>query len=123
MDDFHQYPVFFECPSLSDQVKKIENYFRVRRRSGGGDCGSLRKVSGSLRKVTDQIYSISFKNQKDQQAVLKKSVHDVEDLVLTVRDGLELHTSSPNKNITAPLYPEEGRVLVSFSTQPDDEND
>ncbi|KAI9522159.1 hypothetical protein NQZ68_038795 [Dissostichus eleginoides] len=177
MDDFDQYPVFFECQSLlQDQVKKIENYFRVRRRSGGGDCGSLRKVSGSLRKVTDQIYSISFKNQKDQQAVLKKSVHDVEDLVLTVRDGLELHTSSPNKSITAPvqspqsipvsippssgekyelqqntsllrylkecptawkrlekdlaslscsaqLYPEEGRVLVSFSTQPDDEND
>ncbi|XP_010794837.1 uncharacterized protein isoform X1 [Notothenia coriiceps] len=170
MDDFDQYPVFFECQSLlRDQMKKIENYFRVRRRSGGGDCGSVRKV-------TDQIYSISFKNQKDQQAVLQKSVHDVEDLVFTVRDGLELPTSSPNKNITAPLqspqsipvsippssgekyelqqntfllrylkecptawkrlekdlaslscsaqlYPEEERVLVSFSTQPDDEND
>ncbi|KAI4808694.1 hypothetical protein KUCAC02_000742 [Chaenocephalus aceratus] len=170
MDDFDQYPVFFECQSLlQDQMKKIENYFRVRRRSGGGDCGSLQKV-------TDQIYSISFKNQNDQQAVLNKSVHDVEDLVLTVRDGLELHTSSPNKNMTAPvqspqsipvsippssgeeyelqqntfvlrylkecpsawkrveedlaslscsaqLYPEEGRVLVSFSTQADDEND
>ncbi|KAK5893360.1 hypothetical protein CgunFtcFv8_006237 [Champsocephalus gunnari] len=97
MDDFDQYPVFFECQSLlQDQMKKIENYFRVRRRSGGGDCGSLQKV-------TDQIYSISFKNQNDQQAVLKKSVHDVEDLVLTVRDGLELQTSSPNKNMTAPV--------------------
>ncbi|XP_033961826.1 uncharacterized protein [Pseudochaenichthys georgianus] len=170
MDDFDQYPVFFECQSLlQDQMKKIENYFRVRRRSGGGDCGSLQKV-------TDQIYSISFKNQKDQQAVLNKSVHNVEDLVLTVRDGLDLHTSSPNKNMTAPvqspqsipvsippssgeeyelqqntfllcylkecpsawkrveedlaslscsaqLYPEEGRVLVSFSPQPDDIRD
>ncbi|KAK1890102.1 GTPase IMAP family member 7 [Dissostichus eleginoides] len=119
MDDFDQYPVFFECQSLlQDQVKKIENYFRVRRRSGGGDCGSLRKVS-------DQIYSISFKNQKDQQAVLKKSVHDVEDLVLTVRDGLELHTSSPNKSITAPVqttndvkvYSENGMAIVGQCSQ------
>ncbi|XP_063750970.1 uncharacterized protein LOC134871902 isoform X2 [Eleginops maclovinus] len=96
MDDIYQYPVFFECQSLlQDQVKRIENYFRVRRRSDGGDCGSLLKVN-------DQIYSISFRYQKDQQAVLQKSEHVVDGLVFTVRGSVDLNTSSPNQDITAP---------------------
>ncbi|KAK5858610.1 hypothetical protein PBY51_002737 [Eleginops maclovinus] len=97
MDDIYQYPVFFECQSLlQDQVKRIENYFRVRRRSDGGDCGSLLKVN-------DQIYSISFRYQKDQQAVLQKSEHVVDGLVFTVRGSVDLNTSSPNQDITAPV--------------------
>lgn len=58
MDDVNQYAVFFECHSLlAEQIKKTENYFRIHRRSGGGDCGPLRRE-------TDKIYSIAFKCQK-----------------------------------------------------------
>ncbi|KAM7377121.1 hypothetical protein PAMA_013755 [Pampus argenteus] len=98
MDDFYRYPVFFECHNLLTQQKgKIENYFRVQRRSGGGE-------SGPLRSVTDNVYSIAFKCQKDQQAVLQKSQHSVEfgdsRLVFTVRGSLETLSSAANSTST-----------------------
>ncbi|KAJ8286101.1 hypothetical protein GJAV_G00034560 [Gymnothorax javanicus] len=92
MDDIYEYPVFFECQSLlEEKKKKIENYFRIHRRSGGGDCGPLRSVD-------HKIYSIGFKYQKDQQEVLQRSEHCVDGLVFTVRDSLEPQTTS---NISA----------------------
>ncbi|XP_059211325.1 protein mono-ADP-ribosyltransferase PARP14-like [Centropristis striata] len=97
MGDIYLYPVFFECQSLLEEHKtKIEKYFRVRRRSGGGDCGQLRSVG-------DNIYSVAFRNQKDQQAVLQRSEHVVDGLVFTVRGSLEPQTSSPSPDVTDPV--------------------
>ncbi|KAJ8286103.1 hypothetical protein GJAV_G00034590 [Gymnothorax javanicus] len=88
MDDIYPYPVFIECHNLlEEQKKKIENYFRIRRRSGGGDCGPLRSVD-------HEIYRIAFKYEEDQQKVLRKSEHCVDGLVFTVRDSLEPQTTS-----------------------------
>uniref|UniRef100_UPI0037E7D878 protein mono-ADP-ribosyltransferase PARP14-like isoform X1 n=2 Tax=Semicossyphus pulcher TaxID=241346 RepID=UPI0037E7D878 len=106
MDDIYRYPVFFECHNLlGKQKKKIETYFRIRRRSGGGDCGPLRKE-------TDTVYSVAFKYQKDQQAVLQRPQHAVEHadgcMVFTVRGSLEPHTlttttSAPSQDLSAPV--------------------
>ncbi|XP_018543365.1 uncharacterized protein LOC108890836 [Lates calcarifer] len=106
MDDVCQYPVFFECHSLlGEQKRGIENYFQIRRKSGGGDCGPLRRVNNT-------VYNITFRYQKDQQRVLQRPEHVVEfpggRLVFTVRDSLEPHasspttTSAPNQDLTAP---------------------
>lgn len=58
MEDPYCYPVFFECPGLDEeQRKKIQNYFHIRRKSGGGDCGSLINIS-------DTLYRIAFKEQE-----------------------------------------------------------
>ncbi|XP_049923705.1 NACHT, LRR and PYD domains-containing protein 1b allele 2 isoform X8 [Epinephelus moara] len=85
MDDTYQYPVFFECQSLADnQVKSLQTYFSIRHRSGGGECGSLRRVN-------DKTYSIAFRHRGDQQAVLQRSKHVMDDLVFTVRGSLERH--------------------------------
>ncbi|KAG8006048.1 GTPase IMAP family member 7, partial [Nibea albiflora] len=133
MADPYQHPVYFECDSLSEvQIGKIEKYFRIHRKSNGGDCGPLRSAGHTT-------YSVAFKRQKDQQAVLKKSEHVVNDLVFTVRDSLEPRTSSPvttsttSRDGTAPecpkaekdlerelaslacsakIYPSQGKVLV-----------
>ncbi|XP_022625655.1 uncharacterized protein LOC111239971 [Seriola dumerili] len=93
MADIHHYPVFFECRSLrAEQRKAIETYFRIRRRSGGGDCGPLRSVD-------DQVYSIAFRYERDQQKVLERGEHVVQladgPLVFTVRGSLDPHTPSP----------------------------
>ncbi|XP_062305075.1 protein mono-ADP-ribosyltransferase PARP14-like [Osmerus eperlanus] len=70
--DVNKYPVFFEVHNLDiDQKDRIEKYFQIRRRSGGGDCGPVEKVR-------DNIYKIAFHKQKDQQTVLQKRDHVVE---------------------------------------------
>nr|XP_029137154.1 protein mono-ADP-ribosyltransferase PARP14-like isoform X1 [Labrus bergylta] len=105
MADIYPYPVFFECQSHLLDKKRIETHFRVRRRSGGGDCGPLRRE-------TDTIYSVAFTNQEDQQAVLQRSEHVVElkdgEVVITVRGNLEPHastvkTSAQPRDSTAPV--------------------
>lgn len=58
MGDVYKYPVFFECRSLdTEQKKRVENYFQIRRRSGGGVCGPLGRVN-------DKVYKIAFTDQK-----------------------------------------------------------
>lgn len=58
MEDPYKHPVFFECPSLDEeQRKRIENYFHIRRKSGGGDCGSITNIH-------DKVYSIAFKERE-----------------------------------------------------------
>ncbi|TKS93029.1 GTPase IMAP family member 7 [Collichthys lucidus] len=101
MADDYQYPVYFECDRLpEEQIRKIEKYFRIHRKSNGGDCGPVRNVG-------HKTHCVAFKHQKDQQAVLKKSEHVVNDLVFTVRDSLEPCTSSPvtttSRDGTAPV--------------------
>ncbi|XP_041841549.1 uncharacterized protein LOC121639989 isoform X3 [Melanotaenia boesemani] len=98
MDGFYQYPVFFGCQKdLREQTKKVEKHFRVRRRSGGGDCGPLTTVA-------ENVYSITFRNQEDQQEVLRRTEHVLEltdgPLVVTVRDSLEPPTSTHTTNST-----------------------
>ncbi|KAK5893347.1 hypothetical protein CgunFtcFv8_006226 [Champsocephalus gunnari] len=85
MDDVFQYPVFFECPNLDGESKKrAELYFRNRRKSGGGDCGSITNQE-------HKVYRIAFNDRADQQRVLQKSKHEVKfadvRLVLNVREG------------------------------------
>lgn len=58
MGGTYQYPVFFECPGLNEeQKKKIENFFHIRRKSGGGDCGSVTRID-------DQVFGIAFKDRE-----------------------------------------------------------
>ncbi|XP_029931739.1 uncharacterized protein LOC115376351 [Myripristis murdjan] len=99
MDHFYKYPVYFECPSLDgEQKKRIENYFQIRRRSGGGECGPLRTV-------TDKVYTIAFRNKTDQQRVLQKSEHVLELatglLALTIHDDPGLQSSSHTTTSTS----------------------
>ncbi|GAA6082488.1 uncharacterized protein LOC113663021 isoform X1, partial [Tachysurus ichikawai] len=50
----YQYAVLFETNDLSDgEMKKIRNYFKIKRQSGGGDCGEVKKVG-------DNTYKINF---------------------------------------------------------------
>ncbi|XP_029382697.1 protein mono-ADP-ribosyltransferase PARP14-like isoform X2 [Echeneis naucrates] len=66
------YPVYFQCPNLDqNQRKKIENYFHVRRKSGGGECGSVTQSTG-------RWYSIAFKEAEAQQRVLQRREHVLE---------------------------------------------
>ncbi|XP_042367810.1 protein mono-ADP-ribosyltransferase PARP14-like isoform X2 [Plectropomus leopardus] len=93
MEGDYQYLVFFDCPSLDAELtKRIEKYFNIRRKSGGGDCGSIKNIRG-------EVYSIAFRKQDDQQRVLQRSEHVLEfaggPLVLTVRESPELSTCSP----------------------------
>ncbi|CAI5686212.1 unnamed protein product [Oreochromis niloticus] len=91
MADRYQHPVFFECDSIKKEHRtRLQNYFRNRRKSGGGEC--------ELTTVDANVYSVVFQNKKDQQRVLQRSKHvlEIEDcsLVFTVRESLESSTSS-----------------------------
>ncbi|XP_026150905.1 uncharacterized protein LOC113123263 [Mastacembelus armatus] len=123
MDDIHQHPVFFESHRLHEEQRRvIENYFRIRRKSGGGEC--------VLRGVKDNVYCILFKDQQDQQRVLQKSKHVVEfvdgPLVITVQGSLEPHTSStittstPDQDFTASAQSPE---TIPTSTPPSSRED
>lgn len=60
MEEGYAHTVFFQCSGLDgEQKKKIQNYFNIRRKSGGGDCGSVTEISGNL-------YSISFKEREGE---------------------------------------------------------
>ncbi|XP_031160225.1 protein mono-ADP-ribosyltransferase PARP14-like isoform X1 [Sander lucioperca] len=98
MEDPYKHPVFFECPSLDEeQRKRIENYFHIRRKSGGGDCGSITNIH-------DKVYSIAFKEREAQRRVLQRSEHVLEfaggPLVLTVRGSPEPSPCSPITTLT-----------------------
>jgi len=71
MGDIYRHPVFFECgdggPIGKEQAKGIETYFRVKRKSGGGDCGALEMV-------IDRTYSVAFKYQQGASDIYYKVV-------------------------------------------------
>lgn len=57
MEDKYQYQVYFDCENLDgEQRKRIEKYFHIRRKSGGGDCGPVTNIS-------DTVCRISFKER------------------------------------------------------------
>ncbi|XP_019208948.1 poly [ADP-ribose] polymerase 14 isoform X4 [Oreochromis niloticus] len=69
--DEYPYPLFFEATVFTDREKeKVRRYFQKRRDSGGGDCGSLEKLGGS-------IYKICFKEKEDQKRVLQRKFHTI----------------------------------------------
>ncbi|XP_014877743.1 poly [ADP-ribose] polymerase 14-like [Poecilia latipinna] len=101
MDASYKFPVFFNCDRLNDeQKKKIENYFQIRRKSGGGESGSLTEVGG-------KVYSIAFKDEQAQQRVLQKSKHVVDlagvAIELIVQDNPGPAASSPPPDQSANL--------------------
>lgn len=52
----YQHAVFFKAKSLSDEeLRQIQIYFKIKRRSGGGDC--------EIYKVGNSTYKISFRNK------------------------------------------------------------
>lgn len=49
----YKYTVLFEAENLSDaELRQMQKYFKIRRRSGGGEC--------EINKVGDTTYKISF---------------------------------------------------------------
>uniref|UniRef100_A0A672IFW7 AIG1-type G domain-containing protein n=1 Tax=Salarias fasciatus TaxID=181472 RepID=A0A672IFW7_SALFA len=106
MGDIYRYPVYFEGGRLSqEQKRRITNYFRVKRKSGGGECSPVEEVS-------ENIYRIAFRHREDQQAVLQRTQHilqlEEESLTLTVKESLDpqtsghTSTSSPSTSSTCP---------------------
>lgn len=52
--------VFFQAQELTDSdKKKIERYFKIKRISGGGECGPVEKTA-------DNTYMISFMQQEGE---------------------------------------------------------
>ncbi|XP_020359650.2 uncharacterized protein LOC109906387 [Oncorhynchus kisutch] len=95
----YKYPVFFEVPSLDPaQKEKLEKYFQVRRKSGGGDCGPIHNVG-------DNVYKIAFIDRTVQERVLQIA-HVLEmpggPLTLTLRDSQE-----PPPTTTSPVSSQE----------------
>ncbi|CAI5669260.1 unnamed protein product [Oreochromis niloticus] len=69
--DEYLYPLFFEATDFTDREKeKVRRYFQKRRDSGGGDCGNLEKLVGS-------VYKICFKEKEDQERVLQRKFHTI----------------------------------------------
>ncbi|XP_053199298.1 protein mono-ADP-ribosyltransferase PARP14-like isoform X2 [Scomber japonicus] len=106
----YTYSIFFEGPDLDEgKRKKIETYFNIQRKSGGGDCSSIKQIK-------DNIYSIAFKDREAQQRVLQKSEHVLEiaghQLVLTVRDNQD--NSSPTTTST-PGQPQSQQTILDSS--------
>uniref|UniRef100_A0A672IFY6 Uncharacterized LOC115386165 n=1 Tax=Salarias fasciatus TaxID=181472 RepID=A0A672IFY6_SALFA len=92
MGDIYRYPVYFNCGKVlsQEQKKRIENYFQIKRRSGGGECSPVEEVS-------ENIYRIGFTRREDQQSVLQRTHHVVQlgedSLTLTVKESLDPQTS------------------------------
>lgn len=60
MADRCRFPVFFEAPGLDEtQRKRIQNYFRITSKSGGGESSNLTNISNCL-------FTISFQEQKGE---------------------------------------------------------
>ncbi|XP_049338892.1 protein mono-ADP-ribosyltransferase PARP14-like [Astyanax mexicanus] len=71
MSDY-QYAVYFEASNLSEEdLRKIKQYFQIRRRSGGGECGEVKKIS-------ENFYRIAFREETDQKQVLRKTDHTIQ---------------------------------------------
>ncbi|XP_074555195.1 protein mono-ADP-ribosyltransferase PARP14-like [Halichoeres trimaculatus] len=101
MEDIYQFPVYFDCSSLDEEKKKrVETYFQIRRKSGGGDCSSVIHIK-------DNVYKIVFKDREAQQRVLQKSEHLLEfpggPLVLVVQGSpiCQRKTRSLNQDVSS----------------------
>lgn len=60
--DEYRHLLFFEAKDLTDrEMEKIRDYFKHRKESGGGDCGTIEKVGGN-------IYKIYFKEKAGKKS-------------------------------------------------------
>ncbi|XP_062372598.1 protein mono-ADP-ribosyltransferase PARP14-like [Sardina pilchardus] len=67
-----RHAVFFQTRVLTNSEKeKIQKYFKIRRRSGGGECGPVEDN-------TDNTYKISFLEQEAQQRILDRKEHVID---------------------------------------------
>ncbi|XP_073693514.1 protein mono-ADP-ribosyltransferase PARP14-like [Garra rufa] len=83
----YQHTVFFEAESLSDEeLKQIQKYFRIRKRSGGGDC--------EIDKVGNNTYKIGFCNKKAQERVLQRKDH-----VISIEGQDDINVSLRQENV------------------------
>ncbi|XP_039465865.1 uncharacterized protein LOC120439179 isoform X3 [Oreochromis aureus] len=119
MGDQTQHPVFFECQSPKEgHLTRLKKYFGIRRKSGGGECGPVTRVNKN-------VYSVVFRNKRDQQRVLQGSEHvlDLEDcgLVIFVRETLENDTSHLTTPTSAPAETPEN--IPASSLPPSDEEE
>ncbi|XP_039465857.1 uncharacterized protein LOC116315024 [Oreochromis aureus] len=119
MADRYQHPVFFECESLKEEhLTRLQKYFGIRRKSGGGECGPVTTVD-------ENVYSVAFLNKKDQQRVLQRSEHvlELEDcrLVIFVRESLENDTSHLTTPTSAPAEAQTPEHITASSLPPSDE--
>ncbi|KAG7330444.1 hypothetical protein KOW79_006666 [Hemibagrus wyckioides] len=65
----YQFAVLFEANDLSDgEMRKIRNYFKIKRLSDGGECGEVVKVGNNT-------YKINFLEKEAQDRVLSKTDH------------------------------------------------
>ncbi|XP_041092722.1 protein mono-ADP-ribosyltransferase PARP14-like [Polyodon spathula] len=99
----YRYLLYFDMPGLDvNQQDKVGNYFKVKRKSDGGEC--------SLKKISDSVYHIAFKDEEAQKRVLERREHSIEMpsgcIVITVRDseyassGLKsAHTSPASQQV------------------------
>ncbi|XP_042184126.1 protein mono-ADP-ribosyltransferase PARP14 isoform X2 [Oncorhynchus tshawytscha] len=110
--EMYKYPVFFEVHSLDPaQKEKIEKYFQVRRKSGGGDCGPIDNVG-------DNVYKIAFFDQTVQERVLQKPNHVLEmpggPLFLTLRGSQEPPPTTFSSQTSPPGFLEHELHLDSY---------
>ncbi|XP_058639229.1 protein mono-ADP-ribosyltransferase PARP14-like isoform X2 [Onychostoma macrolepis] len=83
----YQHDVFFEAKSLSDEeLGQIQLYFKIKRKSGGGDC--------EIYKVGNSTYKISFMDKKAQERVLERKDH-----VIKAEGQEEIHVSLKRENV------------------------
>ncbi|KAL2079249.1 hypothetical protein ACEWY4_024993 [Coilia grayii] len=67
----YMFPVFFEARELTDLEKeKIQKYFKIRRKSGGGECGPVEQVVAGT-------YKITFLEKEAQERVLALGKHNI----------------------------------------------
>uniref|UniRef100_A0A3B1JZK3 Poly [ADP-ribose] polymerase n=1 Tax=Astyanax mexicanus TaxID=7994 RepID=A0A3B1JZK3_ASTMX len=79
MSDY-QYAVYFEASNLSEEdLRKIKQYFQIRRRSGGGECGEVKKIS-------ENFYRIAFREETkgglDARLVAQSILQGVKDATI-----------------------------------------
>lgn len=112
MADLYPYPVWFRCsePLDQEQKKKIENYWKIQRRSGGGDCSPVTQECGA-------VYRVAFKDLQAQQRVLQRGEHVLTfggcSLALTVLEGPEPHTSATTSTPESTTTPQHHPVTAT----------
>ncbi|XP_016415475.1 uncharacterized protein LOC107745958 [Sinocyclocheilus rhinocerous] len=83
----YKYAVFFEAENLSDaELRQMEKYFKIKRRSGGGEC--------KINKVGDTTCMISFMEKEAQERVLERKDH-----VIKIEGQEEIHVLLRCENV------------------------